>query len=48
MKKVFLPMLALLGVMTLTACETIEGAGRDMQNAGQTIEGEAQQTQAQM
>ncbi len=46
MKKVFLPAVALLGVMALSACETVEGAGRDMQNAGQAIEGEAQQTQA--
>lgn len=47
MRKLFLPIVALAGLTALSACETIEGAGRDMQNAGQAIEGEAQQTQAQ-
>ncbi len=38
-------MLALLGV---TACETIEGAGQDMENAGEAISEEANEAQAGM
>lgn len=29
----------------LAACETVEGAGQDIQNAGRTITGTAQQAQ---
>ena len=29
----------------LAACETVEGAGRDIQNAGQAIESESRQAQ---
>ncbi|WP_375689391.1 entericidin A/B family lipoprotein [Pseudooceanicola sp. LIPI14-2-Ac024] len=36
-------LIATLGA--LAACETVEGAGRDMQNAGQAVEREAQQAQ---
>ncbi|MCW1931786.1 entericidin A/B family lipoprotein [Pararhodobacter zhoushanensis] len=35
-------------VLTLSACETVEGAGRDLQSAGQTVSQEARQTQAQL
>lgn len=38
-------LLALLGV---TACETIEGAGQDMENAGEAISEEANEAQAEM
>jgi entericidin B len=45
MSRICLVLVALLG---LSACETVKGAGQDLQNAGQTIEGEAAQTQADM
>lgn len=32
----------LLAVLVLTACNTIAGAGRDLQNAGAAMQGEAQ------
>ncbi len=38
--------LALMALGALVACETVEGAGRDIQGAGQTITTESQQTQA--
>jgi entericidin B len=38
-------LLALLGV---TACETIEGAGQDLENAGEAISEEAREVQAGM
>ncbi len=41
----FLPLIAL---MTLTACETIEGAGRDIKGAGEAITDQSQETQAEM
>lgn len=44
MQRLFL-LLALLG---LAACETIEGAGQDMENAGEAISEEAQEAQAGM
>ena len=34
--------MALLSV-TLTACNTVEGAGKDVQHAGQELSGEAQE-----
>lgn len=40
--KIPMLMLALLGVLTLTACETVEGAGRDIEHAGQSVQGSAQ------
>lgn len=45
MSRIALILVALLG---LSACETVKGAGQDLQNAGQAIEGEATQTQAAM
>lgn len=33
--------LPLLGLLLLTACNTIHGAGQDIQDAGQTISTEA-------
>ena len=42
---VLLPLLALLA---LTACETVQGAGRDMQTAGAVVTDEAQDAQSGM
>jgi predicted small secreted protein len=39
---VLLPLLALLAV---SACETVEGAGRDLQTAGAVVTDEAQDAQ---
>lgn len=39
------PLLALLALFALTACETFEGAGRDIETAGETITQEAQEAQ---
>lgn len=36
----------LLGALALAACNTVAGAGADMQNAGATVTQEARQTQA--
>lgn len=44
-RNVTLPLIALLA---LTACETIEGAGRDLEGAGATISQEARKTQSDM
>lgn len=35
---------ALLGAFSLAACHTVEGAGRDIQSAGDHIEDTARQT----
>ena len=40
--------LILAATLGLSACETIKGAGQDLQGAGQTIETEAAQSQAEM
>ncbi|WP_151720317.1 entericidin A/B family lipoprotein [Gemmobacter serpentinus] len=40
-----IPLVALLG---LTACETVQGAGRDMQKAGSAITQEAQRAEQKM
>lgn len=40
--------LPLLAVMALTACETVKGAGRDLQSAGATISSGASQVQSDM
>ena len=37
MNKVFLVAM-ILGAFTVSACETIQGAGRDIQNGGQALE----------
>jgi entericidin B len=39
-------LLPLLAIMALTACETIEGAGRDIEDAGEAITDESQEVQA--
>ena len=41
--------LGLFGLITLlAACETIEGAGQDLENAGEVIQEESNDTQADM
>ena len=40
--------LALLALAALAACETVEGAGRDLSSAGQTITAESQNVQDEM
>lgn len=37
-----------LALLALTACETVQGAGRDMQTAGQAITSESQEVQSGM
>lgn len=45
MKRIFLPLLAVLFLagtaVTLSACNTVEGAGKDIQKGGQAIKDEA-------
>ena len=45
MKRIFMPVLALLFLIattaTLTACNTFEGAGRDIEQGGKAIKDEA-------
>ncbi|MCA2012578.1 entericidin A/B family lipoprotein [Pararhodobacter sp. CCB-MM2] len=43
-----LVVLLLAAVTTLSACETIAGAGRDLQTAGSAVSQSARQTQASM
>lgn len=38
--------LALFALLGLVACETVEGAGRDIETAGEVITDEAQDAQA--
>lgn len=40
------PITLLLALLTLTACETMEGFGRDVEQAGETITEESVETQA--
>ncbi len=44
----YLRLLPLLGLMAVAACETIEGAGRDLNTAGDVITEEAQQAQGEI
>ena len=44
--KILLP--ALLALMTLSACETMEGLGRDVEQTGETLTQESQDAQAAM
>jgi entericidin B len=41
-------LLALLALGALAACETVQGAGRDMSSAGRTITAESQNVQEEM
>ncbi|KRW95452.1 entericidin A/B family lipoprotein [Paracoccus sp. PXZ] len=38
----------LLALLALAACQTVQGAGRDLQSAGQVISRESQEAQAGM
>jgi predicted small secreted protein len=40
-----LPLLSLLALLGVAACETVEGAGRDLEAAGEVITEEAQDAQ---
>jgi predicted small secreted protein len=42
----YLTLIPLLAMMILSACETVQGAGRDLQTAGEAITEESQQSQA--
>lgn len=39
-------LLVLLALLGVTACETIKGAGQDLENAGEAISQEANEAQA--
>ena len=41
-------LLALFALLAVTACETIEGAGQDIETAGEAITEESQEAQAGM
>lgn len=40
--------IALFALLGLVACETVQGAGQDLENAGEVIQDEAQETQNEM
>jgi entericidin B len=40
--------IAVLALLGLVACETIQGAGRDLETAGEVIQDEAQDAQSGM
>ena len=40
--------LTLVALLTLAACETVEGAGQDLENAGESISQAANDTQQEM
>lgn len=44
----YVRLLPLLGLMAIAACETIKGAGRDLNTAGDAITEEAQQAQGEI
>ncbi|MFN3525477.1 MAG: entericidin A/B family lipoprotein [Paracoccus sp. (in: a-proteobacteria)] len=48
MARKFLSLGAILAITGLAACETVQGAGRDISTAGQVIQQESAQTQAGM
>ena len=39
-------LLPLLAILLLSACETVQGAGRDLESAGEAITEESQETQS--
>lgn len=45
MKFAMLPLLLILG---LAACETMEGAGQDIESAGEALSDQAEETQEEM
>jgi len=44
----FTPLIVLLAVLTTAACETVKGAGRDLQGAGRVVTSEAATVQSGM
>lgn len=48
MMKRLLPLGLLLAVTAVSACETMQGAGRDMQTAGQMLTEQSANSQTQM
>jgi predicted small secreted protein len=42
------PIIALVALLAVAACETIEGAGQDIENTGDAISDGAQDVQAEM
>lgn len=46
MRKKILGLGAILAMMALAACETVQGAGRDLQTAGQVVQQESAEAQA--
>ena len=46
MQKKMVGVCAILAMMALSACETVQGAGRDIQTAGQVVQSESAQAQA--
>ena len=46
MQRKFIGFAALMAVMGLAACETVQGAGRDLSTAGQVIQQESAEVQA--
>ncbi|WCR09291.1 entericidin A/B family lipoprotein [Paracoccus stylophorae] len=48
MTRKFLAAGAVLAMMALAACETVEGAGRDLQTAGEVVQTESMEAQAGM
>ena len=42
----YVSLLPLLALMILSACETVQGAGRDLETAGEAITEESQDVQA--
>jgi entericidin B len=38
--------LAVIALLATTACETVQGAGRDLETAGEAITQQSQETQA--
>ena len=39
-------LLPLLAILLLSACETVQGAGRDLESAGEAITEESQETKS--
>lgn len=48
MKTIRILALPMIAILALSACETIEGAGKDLQDAGAAVSEEARETQADM
>lgn len=45
MKRIGLIALTLFAVLSVAACETVQGVGQDLENAGEAISEEAEQAQ---